>query len=751
MFASRGFVLQYLCLTYRFGVYEFRPDTGELRKGTTPIRLQDQTARILAVLLARPGEIVTRDELRELLWSGGVHVDFETGLNSAVRRLRQTLLDNGKTPRYIETIPKKGYRWIALVERVEIVPVVAPVAPALVVPPPVAAPVARHQNPTFGRREMFALTGGSVAGLAVFGALDNWRWPFRSERETARTPRRTSLLLPPDRTLHSPFGRSVAIHPAGEEVAYVARSNGDAVPRIYRHNLRSGVAEPVEGSGHGVAPEYSPDAARFLWASPTAILAPIGGSDKPHRIHEWRTDSGPRSCSYSPEGHLVFTQPNDLPEGFEAGLASSCWVWKAGERTPEKVAIPYGGKGLETLIAQTLLQERYLLYSSNLGPEHRSINLFDLQTARRRELVSPGMGGFAHVDAGGRWRLIYYWRGNLLSAELDVEAMTLRSEPVVVLSGVANAAWGGPNAYLGADGTLVYVPEEPPPDWRLVWMSMDGKQSPVPVPPGPFSVADLSPDGRHLLLVRRATPETGTLFHYDLQTGSARELVRNAGWRACWGPRAETVAFTVNEPGAWLPSLHVMDVKTLRTTWKMASKNLAHFPFQWDERTGEIYYAEGFHARSRVDIWKVPVGAEGRKTPIATSLLTETHPRLSPDGQMIAFSFDADVRVRSLTKGLMAETTIPAASAPMWSEDSRTIYVRQAQAVYAAAVEPGVPPRVGSLRELFQGKFVPSTQWHPNVLFDRTHRRFLMVVQDTETPPRRRIEVITNWVGASGS
>src|SRR4051794_9997280 len=102
--------------TLRFGSFELKTSTGELFKFGVRIRLPDQSSRILLVLLRRPGELVTREELQNLLWAKGTCVDFDHGLNLAINRLRGALSDPPQLPRYIETLPRKGYRFIGTVE-----------------------------------------------------------------------------------------------------------------------------------------------------------------------------------------------------------------------------------------------------------------------------------------------------------------------------------------------------------------------------------------------------------------------------------------------------------------------------------------------------------------------------------------------------------------------------------------------------------------------------------------------------------
>jgi DNA-binding winged helix-turn-helix (wHTH) protein len=96
--------------------------SGEVYKHGIRLKLQDQPFRILALLLERPGDVVTRDELRQKLWPADAFVDFDTDLNSAIRKLREVLSDSADEPCYIETLPRRGYRFIARVENGDLPP-----------------------------------------------------------------------------------------------------------------------------------------------------------------------------------------------------------------------------------------------------------------------------------------------------------------------------------------------------------------------------------------------------------------------------------------------------------------------------------------------------------------------------------------------------------------------------------------------------------------------------------------------------
>src|SRR3989442_12592872 len=97
----------------RFGVFEVDLRAGELRKQGVRIKLQEQPSHVLTLLLQRPGEVVTREELRAQLWQSDTFVDFDNGLNTSINKLREAVGDSADSPRFIETLPRRGYRFIA--------------------------------------------------------------------------------------------------------------------------------------------------------------------------------------------------------------------------------------------------------------------------------------------------------------------------------------------------------------------------------------------------------------------------------------------------------------------------------------------------------------------------------------------------------------------------------------------------------------------------------------------------------------
>jgi TolB-like protein/DNA-binding winged helix-turn-helix (wHTH) protein/Tfp pilus assembly protein PilF len=151
--------------TYRFGDFAFDPSSGELHKHGLKVRLQEQSSQILMLLLARPGQVVTREQVRQALWPADTFVDFDVGLNSAIKRLRDALNDSADEPRFVETLPRRGYRFIASVQ-----------APALPVVPPIATvvPAAPARESRFSRLAAWSMLALFLVALAVAAAGDRW-------------------------------------------------------------------------------------------------------------------------------------------------------------------------------------------------------------------------------------------------------------------------------------------------------------------------------------------------------------------------------------------------------------------------------------------------------------------------------------------------------------------------------------------------------------------------------------------------
>jgi TolB-like protein/DNA-binding winged helix-turn-helix (wHTH) protein/Tfp pilus assembly protein PilF len=186
----------------RFGIFEADIRTGELRKQGMQIKLQEKPFQVLSLLLARPRELVTREELRQKLWSADTFVDFEHGLNKAINKLRKALNDDPKAPRYIETLPRRGYRLIAPVFNPSPATELPGPYPSLGVQPDAMAPQVPLRARWMTRRLIILL--GALALL--FPSLWYWRAHRRPDTAatTLRSPIRSLAVLPLDNLSGNP-------------------------------------------------------------------------------------------------------------------------------------------------------------------------------------------------------------------------------------------------------------------------------------------------------------------------------------------------------------------------------------------------------------------------------------------------------------------------------------------------------------------------------------------------------------------
>jgi DNA-binding winged helix-turn-helix (wHTH) protein len=188
----------------RFGVYEADLATGELRKRGRKIRLTGRPFQILALLLEHPGALVPREEIRAKLWPADTFVDFEHGMNSAVRKMRDALSDSAKKPRYVETLARRGYRFIAAAELVA----AESLAPAI----PSAAEQVLHA--WVGQVATVADRGG---GNYVLLPVDEETLQEKLNCEAASDDLGISLLAAAEKLLLIPCGTTVKILEAHEQ------------------------------------------------------------------------------------------------------------------------------------------------------------------------------------------------------------------------------------------------------------------------------------------------------------------------------------------------------------------------------------------------------------------------------------------------------------------------------------------------------------------------------------------------------
>ncbi len=214
-----------------FGIFEADLRAGELRRHGAKIRLQEQPFQVLAMLLERPGEIVTREELHSRLWPADTFVDFDHGLNAAVKRLRDALGDSAENPRFIETLARRGYRLLAPVNG-----------------------AARETTPAVPQERPSWRKVLAVAFLLVAGVMAGWHAGHRSSAAVRFTERRLTANPENDPVF------SAAISPDGKYLAFIGKTG------IFLRMVGTGETHPViiPGGGNTHLVSWFPDGSHVL-------------------------------------------------------------------------------------------------------------------------------------------------------------------------------------------------------------------------------------------------------------------------------------------------------------------------------------------------------------------------------------------------------------------------------------------------------------------------------------------------------
>src|SRR6267143_1047092 len=290
-----------------FGVFELDFGTGELRKAGLKIKLQDQPFQVLAMLLEHPGELVSREQLHARLWPSDTFVDFDHGLNVAVKKLRRALSDSAENPRFIETLARRGYRFVAQVEDVATFDGRQSVTSSR-----------NAAGESAGHSEVPASSAAAVvpahaamqrplpwAVIVIFVGIAGfvlWRW--WPAGPAPRVVTRFTISLPPADQFSMARG-GLAISPDGRYLVYSATASKTGTRQLYLRPMDRNEPALIPGPDGAVGPFFSPDGE---WIAFTA-----GGQLKKAPLHGGTPISvcakiNPSIGSWGPDGTIFFTE-----------------------------------------------------------------------------------------------------------------------------------------------------------------------------------------------------------------------------------------------------------------------------------------------------------------------------------------------------------------------------------------------------------------------------------------------------------
>jgi Tol biopolymer transport system component/DNA-binding winged helix-turn-helix (wHTH) protein len=656
----------------RFGPYEVDLHTHELWKHGTKLKLMGQPFNILTLLIKRPGRLVTRDELRILLWPGDTFVDFNHGLNVAVKKLRDVLCDSADDPKYIETLPRRGYRFIAEVE-------IAPISdspreeirferrqlPAQSIGPlateqydraaaaeftpsiPLTPPSRERSEPTLGRVSLrrgilLSVLAITVAALGVWVFMTlHYRAGFRAKTSIeASTP---GAFLPltnlSDRTSDPAFS------PDGTRVAFRRESFVPATSGIWVKQIVGEELIQVTNSGSDSNPVWSPDGRSIAFSriherKRTILQVPSTGGAT-HTLYTSSFVPGRGAIDWSPDGsRIAFTAKGR--EGTAAIFLFPVAGGSAGQLTspspsgedwgptfsPDGKWIVFARSNTVALISvdggevRRLTADRVRVLGSPVwAPDGNSIIFSAIYGDVNGLWRLPASGGTPEpIRQAGEmvWNPAVSKRGFRLACQVSSSARSIDqldlkpfgAKPRTLVTAVSGENAG---AQLSPDGRKLAFQSD-----RAgvldIWISDQNGQNAVQLTAiGTAGAPRWSPDGKQIAFdvgLARDWREPRAIFLVDADGGTPRPLVQDnfSNNVPNWSHDGEWIYFASNRSGNW-------QVWKIRKSGGSPVQVTKQGGFAASESRDGQYLFYSKHNLELPEIWRVPPGG-GYETPI---------------------------------------------------------------------------------------------------------------------------------------
>ena len=610
----------------RFGVFEVDLQSSELLKSGVRVTLSGQPLAFLTALLERPGELVTRDDLRQRLWPDGTFVDFEHGLNAVVKRLRDALGDSADTPRFIETVPRRGYRFIAPVEQIGTVPAAARDEPPITTDP--ESPAAIVTTPPKPARWSRRRIGIGAAAVAAVGVAVAATWLLRLPPEDAPPPMRVVPL-----TALNGWELGATFSPDGRQFAFTW-NGGDNVDIYVKLIGSSEVRRLTTDSAVDLAPQWSPDGMQIAYTHIDAkgarirIMSSLGGADR--MLSDFPVDFPAR---WSPDGrYLAVAQ---APSGDTTQPGGGLFLLPLNGGAPRSLIRPVPGQ---------------VDYGPAFSPDGRRIAYISCNEPDVRMTCRVMV-----VDVDSTFASVGPPRALTPRVLLSIDSVTWSGDGTFVIYSAQEVAvhylWrvaaGGRHSperieIAGANATH---PSSSGTTHRLAFsrnvrdediyrLEPDGPSRPLVQSPAFDSNPQFSPDGRRIAFCSFRSNDAMDVWVADADGSAATQLTHGPGRWQCsptWSPDGRRIAFDSQaEDGSWHIWTADVDGGTLQQiTQDPGDQNMP----TWSGDGGWIYFS--WKQGPDRDVWRIErqTGAKQRVTHGGSGLVG----RESADGKTVLY------------------------------------------------------------------------------------------------------------------
>ena len=715
-----------------FGPFEFEQLSGDLRKFGNRIRLQGKPLQILSILLEQPGQVLSRDELQRHLWQGTTFVDFEQGLNTAVNKLRQALGDSADQPRYIETVPSKGYRFIAPLQRASLTPVLEmPPSPLRIAPK------------AHARRAPWASFAAGAALIVIGGGF----W-LATRPAAMPTPTKFAVMPPPGFALEAAVSRqSFSLSPDGTHLAFTAMDTSGAFSAFVR-DLNSLELRLLPASQGVHTLFWAPDSrSLFLTVNGKVQRAPL--------------DSDARVVLGDSPGFL-FSGAWLSPERLLLSTRTASYSIPPSGGSPEPLKELYRWP-------QLLPDGKHILYLNwdSQSNRHRARVARFNEPGSAKDLIETDSRVLytASLANPGAGYLIYVRAGNLLAQPFDPRSVRVTGEAIPIVNKVNSfRPTGGADFSVSDSGALAY--QSFASRSQLVWVDQAGRQVGSA---GPANVnvksGRLSPDGRKLAVpIYDVERGAQNLWIVDIESNTVRELTLEPGVRDApvWAPDSKTLGFLHSYVGN-IPQVRIRGVAENDAEEALAPSGF-QMPTDWSPDGRFIAFANTGISRlaseTQSDVLVIDL-AHGRQViPLLSTRFHEANAAFSPDGKWLTFTSNESGRPEVYVQAFESTgtprvtgerhlVTRSGAQALRWRRDGKELfYLSFDGRVHAVPTKLGPKPEFGPATPLFTISTEARAAIHSVLGFDVSPdgKRFLIPAVSSQEGPS--LVVMQNWEAA---
>jgi eukaryotic-like serine/threonine-protein kinase len=726
--------------------FELDLSAYELRQSGRPLKLERIPMELLILLIERRGQLVTREQIVEGIWGKDVFVDTESGINAAIRKIRQVLKDNPERPRFVQTVTGRGYRFVATVENVPTKKIVSIDLPGTSEMPSQVPSVAPPELVDRSTQRFLPWALVAVGVLAVGLALWHW-WPARPPRPLVT---RFTISLPPSNQFEMPRG-GLAISPDGGSLVYSASDPRTGVQQLYLRPMDRNDAASIPGTEGAMGPFFSPDGE---WVAFTAggqlKKVPVRGGTPIALCAKLNPNPG----SWGPDGTIVFADTQHAT-GSENGRLMR--VTAAGRdlqvvTPPEKTPAEFPPRW-----PQVLPRGDAILYvtggTSAAFSDDAMIVAQSLRTGERKTVIHGGTAP-RYLSTG---HLIYAQGGRLLAVRFD----PARLEATGTAYPVVEDIWQGPAGYVAYDvsrnGALVSLSagDRGVGNRTLTWVDRTGARFPIDATARQYSQPSLSRDGKHIAVVIGDPLRKSDIWILNLEKNNIRQLTSmRAGENAAaplWTPDGKRIIYAAGTHGR---SLYWQVVDGDSSPELLFNGDLI------DPSAPGIIFATSCSSdgrflifqrgdQRRFDLWMLKLSGEHKASPLFDeSEGPRTQPQISPDGRLLAYTADESGREEIYVKPFPAldhkwQVSAGGGKEARWSSDGRQLLFRSGDKMIAADVQNKSTSQAGA-QLLFEGPYARSDFWtNYDVAVDG--QRFLMLKEEDETRTTQALHVVLNW------